>query len=118
MLYGLADSYHCGDGGTCGGRCSLVGIDVATGAALRPVPLDPECSQLEVAPGGRRLFVLNADNTLTVVNSMTDQLDGSIRTSGIIASEGDADFLVTPDGRTIYVADQFRGVIVIPVTHY
>jgi hypothetical protein len=113
-LFGLASDYRCGDGGACGGRCDLVGVDVTTGAALRPVRLDSGCGQVEVAPDQRRVFVLNADNSLTVVNSMTGQVDRTIRTAGFMASEGDSDFLIAPDGRAAYVADQYRGVVVIP----
>jgi DNA-binding beta-propeller fold protein YncE len=113
-LFGLASDYSCGDRGACGGRCDLVGLDVATGAALRPVRLDSGCAQVEVAPDQRRLVVLSTDNSLTVVNSLTGQVDETIRTAGFIASEGDSDFLIAPDGRAAYVADQFRGVVVIP----
>jgi DNA-binding beta-propeller fold protein YncE len=116
-LFGLASSYQCGDGSACGGRCDLVGIDIMTGAALRPVRLDSGCDQVEVTPDQRRLFVLNADNSLTAVNSMTGQVEKRIRTTGFIASEGDAGFLIAPDGRTIYVADPYQGVVVIPVPY-
>jgi DNA-binding beta-propeller fold protein YncE len=114
-LFGLASDYRCGDGGACGGVCDLVGIDTMTGEALRPVRLDSGCDQVEVAPDGRRLFVLSTDNSLTAVNSMTGQVDRTIRTTGFIAGEGDSDFLIAPDGRTVYAADQNRGVVVIPV---
>jgi DNA-binding beta-propeller fold protein YncE len=114
-LFGLASDYQCGDGGACGGTCDLVGIDITTGAALRPVRLDSGCDQVEVAPDGRRLFVLNTDNSLTALNSMTGQVDRTIRTTGFIAGEGDSDFLIAPDGRTVYAADENRGVVVIPV---
>jgi DNA-binding beta-propeller fold protein YncE len=114
-LFGLASGYQCDDGGACGGRCDLVSIDIMTGAALRPVRLDSGCDQVEVTPDQRRLFVLNTDNSLTAVNSMTGQVEKTIRTTGFIASEGDSDFLITPDGRTIYVADQYKGVVDIPV---
>jgi DNA-binding beta-propeller fold protein YncE len=113
-LFGLASSYHCG-GGACGGKCDLVGLDVATGAVLQPVSLDSGCEEIKVAPDRRRLFVLSTDNRLAVVNSTTSQVDRTIRTAGFIASEGDADFLIAPDGRTVYIADQFKGVVVIPV---
>ena len=46
---------------------------------------------------------------------MTGQVDRTIRTTGFIAGEGDSDFLIAPDGRTVYAADQNRGVVVIPV---
>jgi DNA-binding beta-propeller fold protein YncE len=116
-LFGLASSYRCGAGVACGGRCDLVGIDIMTGVALRPVRLDSGCGQVEVTPDQRRLFVLNTDNSLTAVNSMTGQVEKTIKTAGFIASEGDSDFLVAPDGRTIYVADQYKGVVVIPVPY-
>ena len=116
-LFALASDYHCGEGGACGGRCDLVGIDLATGAALRPVRLDSGCDQLEVAPGQRGLFVLSTDNSLTVVNSMTSRVEKTIRTTGFMAGEGDSGFLLAPNGRTVYIADQYRGVVVIPVAH-
>jgi DNA-binding beta-propeller fold protein YncE len=116
-LFGLASDYQCGQGGACGGRCDLVGIDIMTGATLRPVRLDSGCEQVEVAPDQRRLFVLNTDNSLTSVNSATGQVEKTIRTAGFIASEGDSDFLIAPDGRTIYVADQYQGVVVIPAPY-
>jgi hypothetical protein len=115
-LFGLASDYQCGDGGACGGTCELVGIDITTGAAISPVHLDSGCDQIEVTPNGCSLFVLSAGNSLIAVNSMTGQVEKTIRTAGFIASEGDSDFLIAPDGRTIYVADQYRGVVVIPVT--
>jgi DNA-binding beta-propeller fold protein YncE len=114
-LFGLASSYKCGADVKCGGRCDLVGMDLMTGAAFRPVRLDSGCYQVKVTPDQRRLFVLNDDNSLTAVNSMTSQVEKTIRTTGFIASEGDSDFLIAPDGRTIYVADAFKGVVVIPV---
>jgi len=116
-LFGLASGYQCGDGGRCGEKCDLVGLDVTTGEALRSVSLDSGCDQIEVASDQRRLFVLSTDNSLTVVNSMTSQVDKTIRTAGFIAGEGDSDFLIAPDGRTVYVADQYRGVVVIPVAY-
>jgi hypothetical protein len=116
-LFGLASDYQCGDRGACGGRCDLVGVDITTGAALRPVRLDSGCDQVEVAPDQRRVFVLSTDNSLTAVNSTTGQVDETIRTAGFIASEGDSDFLLAPDGRAAYVADQDRGVVVIPAAY-
>jgi hypothetical protein len=86
-----------------------------TDAALMHVHLDSGCDQVEVTPDQRRLFVLNSDNSLTAVSSMTGQLEKTIRTTGFIASEGDSDFLIASDGRTIYVADEYKGVVVIPV---
>jgi len=90
---------------------------MTTGAALRPVRLDSGCDQVEVAPNQRRLLVLSSDNSLTGVNSMTGQVEKTIRTAGFIASEGACDFLTAPNGRTAYVADQFQGVVVIPVAY-
>jgi DNA-binding beta-propeller fold protein YncE len=116
-LFGLASDYRCGDGGACGGTCDLVGVDIMTGATLTPVRLDSGCLQVEVTPDQRRLFVLNADNSLTAVNSMTGQVGKTIRTTGFIASEGDSGFLIAPDGRTIYVADQYQGVVVVPAPY-
>ena len=46
---------------------------------------------------------------------MTGRPQQTIRTTGVIDGEGDSDFLIAPDGRTVYVANQFRGVTVIPV---
>lgn len=112
-LFGLASSYKCGADEKCGGRCDLVGIDLMTGAALRLARLESGCYQVEVTPDQRRLFVLNG-KSLTAVNSMTGQVEKTIRTSGHLGGEGD-DFLIAPDGRTIYVADSFKGVVVIPV---
>jgi DNA-binding beta-propeller fold protein YncE len=97
--------------------CDLVGIDIMTGAALRPVRLDSGCAQVMVTPDQRRLFVLSTDNSLTAVNGMASQVEKTIRTTGFIAGEGDSDFLIAPDGRTIYVADSFKGVVVIPVPY-
>jgi DNA-binding beta-propeller fold protein YncE len=114
-LFGLASSYRCGDGRACGGRCDLAGIDIMTGAVLNSADLDSGCYQVEVTPDQRRLFVLNSDNSLTAVNSMTGQVETTIRTTGFIASEGNSDFLIARGGSTIYVADSFRGVVVIPV---
>jgi DNA-binding beta-propeller fold protein YncE len=88
-----------------------------TGAALRPAPLDSGCAQVKVTPDQPRLFVLNTDNSLTAVNAMTSQVEKTSRTAGPIASEGGSDFLIAPDGRTIYVADQYRGVVPIPVPY-
>jgi hypothetical protein len=48
---------------------------------------------------------------------VTGQVEKTARTAGFIASEGDADFLIAPDGRTVYVADSFQGVVVIPVPY-
>jgi DNA-binding beta-propeller fold protein YncE len=116
-LFGLASSDQCGEGGACGGRCDLVSIDIMTGAALRSAHLDSGCDQVEVAPDQRRLFVLNSDSSLTAVNSMTGQVETTIRTTGFIASEGDSDFLIASEGHTIYIADQYKGVMVIPVPY-
>jgi DNA-binding beta-propeller fold protein YncE len=116
-VFGLASSYKCRAGGACGGVCDLVGIDIMTGAALRPVRLDSGCAQVMVTPDQRRLFVLSTDNSLTAVNGMASQVEKTIRTTGFIAGEGDSDFLIAPDGRTIYVADSFKGVVVIPVPY-
>jgi DNA-binding beta-propeller fold protein YncE len=116
-LFGLASNYQCTDGDTCGGRCDLAGIDTVTGRALRPVRLDSGCAQIGVAPDRDRLFVLSTDESLTVVNSVTGQAEKTIRTAGFIAGEGASDLLIAPDGRTAYVADQFRGVVVIPVAY-
>jgi hypothetical protein len=116
-LFGLASDYHCSGGGACGGKCELVGIDITTGVTLRPVRLDSGCDQIEVAAGQGSLFVLNTDNSLTAVNSMTGRVEKTIRTTGFIASEGDSDFLIAPDARTVYIADQYRGVVVIPVAY-
>lgn len=114
-LFGLASSYQCSAGGACGGRCDLVGIGTVTGAALPAVRLDSLCDQIEVAPDRSRIFVLSADESLTVVNSMTGQVEKTIRTAGFIAGDGASDLLIAPDGRTAYVADEFKGVVVIPV---
>jgi DNA-binding beta-propeller fold protein YncE len=116
-LFGLASNYQCTDGGTCGGRCDLAGLDTVTGRALRPVRLDSGCAQIGVAPDRDRLFVLSTDESLTVVNSVTGQVEKTIRTAGFIAGEGASDLLIAPDGRTAYVADQFQGVVVIPVAY-
>ena len=86
-----------------------------TGMIIRPVSLDPGCDQVEAAPGRRHIFVLNAGNSLTAVDSMTGRPQQTIRTTGVIDGEGASDFLIAPDGRTVYVANQFRGVTVIPV---
>lgn len=112
-LFGLSSNNRCSAGGACGGSCDLVGIGTTSGAAVWTSRLDSGCDQLEVAPDGRRLFVLSTDNSLAAANSLTGQLEMTIRTTGFIASEGDSDFLIAPDGRTVYVADQYRGVTVI-----
>jgi DNA-binding beta-propeller fold protein YncE len=114
-LFGLASSYQCTDGGTCGGRCDLAGVDTMTGTALRPVRLDSGCAQIEVAPDRDRLFVLSGDESLAVVNIVTGQVEKTMRTAGLIAGDGASDLLLAPDGRTAYVADQFKGVVVLPV---
>lgn len=114
LLFGLSSDYRCGSGGACRGSCDLVGIDIMNGAALGPFRLDSGCVQIEVAPDGRRLFILSTDNSLSAANSQTGQLEETIRTTGFVASEADSDFLIAPDGHTVYVADQYRGVTVIP----
>jgi DNA-binding beta-propeller fold protein YncE len=90
-------------------------MDLVTGAVFRPVRLDSECYEVKVTPDQRRLFVLNG-KSLTAVNSMTGQVEKTIRTTGHLGGEGD-DFLIAPDGRTVYVADSFKGVVVIPVPY-
>lgn len=115
-LFGLASSYQC-DGSTCGGRCDLAGIDTMTGRALRSVRLGSGCTQIEVAPDRDRLLVLSGDESLAVVNSVTGQLEKTIRTAGFMAGDGACDLLIAPDGRTAYVADQFKGIVVIPVAY-
>ena len=115
-LFGLAP-YQCSGSVGCGGGCELAGIDITTGAAALTARLDSGCSQIQVAPDHRRLFVLNTANSLTAVNSATGKVEKTIRTTGFLAAPGDSDFLIAPDGRTVYVADQFRGVVVIPVAH-
>jgi DNA-binding beta-propeller fold protein YncE len=75
------------------------------------------CGQVEVAPDGGRVFVLGADESLTVVNSMTGRIEKTIRTAGFIAGDGASDFLIASDGRTAYVADEFKGIVVIPAAH-
>jgi DNA-binding beta-propeller fold protein YncE len=114
-LFGLSSDYRCSDGGACGGRCDLVGIGITNGAALGTSRLDSGCDQIEVAPDGRRLFVLSTDNSLVAANALTGQIEKTIRTTGFIAGEGDSDFLIAPGGHTVYVADQYRGVAVINV---
>lgn len=109
-------------GGSWTGRarrrpCDLVGIDIGTGGALRPVRLDSGCGRIEVAPDRDRLFVLSGDESLAVVNSGTGQVEKTTRTAGFIAGDGASDLLLVPDGRTAYVADQFKGVVVIPVAY-
>lgn len=116
-LFGLASSYQCGDGGTCGGRCDLVGVDTITGAALPAIRLGSLCAQIEVAPDGGRVFILGADESLTAVNAMTGRIEKTIRTAGFMAGDGASDLLIASDGRTAYVADEFKGVVVIPVAH-
>ena len=116
-LFGLSSSYQCRDGGRCGGRCDLVGLDLMTGAARSPARLDSGCDQVEVTPDQRAVLVLNSDNSLTAVDATTGQVEATTRTAGFIAGEGDSGFLIAPDGRTAYIADQSRGIVVIPVNY-
>jgi hypothetical protein len=106
--------------GALAAASALVVISGLAGARyvdrFRPVRLDSGCYQVKVTPDQRRLFVLNADNSLTAVNSMTGQVEKTTRTSGHLGGESD-EFLIAPDGRTIYVADSFKGVVVIPVPY-
>jgi len=114
-LSGLASSYQCDTRGACGGKCDLVGIDTMTGTALPAVRLDSLCAQIEVTPDPARILVLDADEGLTAVNSMTGQIAKTIRTAGFIAGDGASDLRIAPDGRTVYVADEFKGIVVIPM---
>jgi hypothetical protein len=70
-LFGLSFSHQCRDGGRCGGRCDLLGLDLMTGAALSPARLDSGCDQVEVTPDQRAVLVLNSDNSLTAVDATT-----------------------------------------------
>ena len=115
-LFGLASSYQCA-GGTCGGQCDLVRVDITTDRALRLVRLESGCAQIEVAPDRDRLFVLSVDESLAVVNSVTGRVQKTIRTAGFIAGDGASDLQLAPNGRTVYVADQFKGVVVIPAAY-
>jgi DNA-binding beta-propeller fold protein YncE len=107
IIYVLAQS----DAATA--ACSLVAIDRATGATRRLATLG--CGELKVSPNGRMLFVLGL-TTLSWVNSVTGTLEGSASTHGFMDGDTDPiDFVITPDDRTAYVADEEQGVVVLPV---
>lgn len=101
----------------CGGWAGeLVIVDTVTSAAVRTVRIDPGCDQIQVAPDGR-LFILNSDNTLNIANPTTGQVEKTIQTDGFQILTGYSDFYIAPGERTVYLADSFRGVAVIPVAH-
>jgi DNA-binding beta-propeller fold protein YncE len=113
--------YATGDGSDDGGNCtsswpcSLSAIDVATGTAGKPAGLGSEPVALAVAPDGRVVYVLGADETITPVNALTGEPGGVIRT-GDAGNPMDSGLVIAPDGRAIYVADQDQGVAVIRVS--
>jgi DNA-binding beta-propeller fold protein YncE len=96
------------------GACDLVAVDAASRAMRRLASI--ECGQLEVSPDGRTLFDLGYP-TLTWVNSSTGKQEGSAGTGGFWGNSDTApvNFVIAPDGRTVYVADQYKGVVVLPV---
>jgi hypothetical protein len=61
----------------------LVGIDLTTGAALHTARIDSGCIKIQVAQD-RRMFVLNSDNSLTVLNSVTGNAEKAVRTVGFM----------------------------------
>lgn len=114
-LYATGDDSD--DGGNCTSSwpCSLSAIDVATGMAGQSVGLGSEPLALAVAPDGRVVYVLGADETITPVNAKTGEPGRVIRT-GDAGNPDDAGLVIAPDGRAIYVADQDQDVAVIRVS--
>ena len=108
-LYVLASDSNC-DAECTWGPCELVTISTAKATAAKPLALGPKCLQLATAPNGTFAYVLNADQTITPVETGDGFTGPPIRTG-----HGGADFALAPDGSTIYVAEGGQGVAVIPV---
>jgi DNA-binding beta-propeller fold protein YncE len=111
-LYVLASGTHCGEDCTWG-PCDLVTINTADATAARPLALSPDCSMLAAAPDGNFVYVLNNDLTITPVEAGPGFVAPPIRTGK--SAQGNQDLALAPDGRTFYVAEGTRGVVVIPV---
>jgi DNA-binding beta-propeller fold protein YncE len=115
-LYAISDDAQSEDGQcTSSGPCGLSVIDVSTGAVRQLAGLRSQPMALAVAPGGRAVYILNTDETITRVNARTGESGRPIRT-GDPRNPMDLDFAVATDGRTIYVADQGQGVAIVPVS--
>jgi serine/threonine protein kinase, bacterial len=112
-VYVLGSDAYSDEGGCPQGPCDLVTIDAAKGTAVRTLALNSECFKLAAAPDGNFVYVLNADQTITPVETGPGLVGPPIRTGS--AAQGDEDFALAPDGRTFYVAERARGVAVIPV---
>jgi sugar lactone lactonase YvrE len=115
-LFGLASSYQCGAGGRsgCGGECDVVGLDLVTGKVQYATHVSSGCTQAKIGPG-QRLFVLDGSKRLATVNDVTGQVESIVRTASVQNAGGATDLLVASGGRTVYVADVFHGIAVIPV---
>jgi DNA-binding beta-propeller fold protein YncE len=110
-LYVLASDSNC-DADCTWGPCELLTISTANATAAKPLALSPQCLRLATAPNGTFAYVLNADQTITPVET-ADGFTGPPIPTG----HGGADFVLAPDGSTIYVAEGGQGVAVIPVPH-
>ncbi len=95
-------------GGTFGDGITVIGTATETAVATIPAStglLGPGPNGLAVSPDGKTLYVANdpplfGDNTVSVINTATDVVTGTIT-----VGSDPAGITVSPDGKTAYVAN-------------
>jgi DNA-binding beta-propeller fold protein YncE len=97
---------------TTSGAEVLRAVDLATGAAGRPIPLGPGAGEMVMAPDGKTAYVLylsrpGGETAVRPVSLVTGTVGRPIPLG--IAWGGQ--MAITPDGRTVYVASAHSGAV-------
>jgi DNA-binding beta-propeller fold protein YncE len=93
-----------------GQRDVLVPVNLATGTALKPIPLGVVGGDTGVAisPDGSTVYVLTVRGQLVPVDVMTGTVDQPIKVGGV-----SQDLVTTPDGKAAYVLEPPYGVVAV-----
>ncbi|TVZ06956.1 YncE family protein [Trebonia kvetii] len=94
------------------GPNNLVAISTATGTVSKTIAYGQGPIALAVTPDGRTLCVLNGnygdfvtdESTVTPISTADGRPGKQIRTGGLFGRAGAFGFAITPDNRTVYVA--------------
>jgi len=93
-----------------GQRDLLIPVDLATGIALKPIPLGVAGGDVGVAisPDGKVVYVLTVRGELVPVDVRTGTAAPAIKVGGV-----SQDLVTTPDGKAAYVLEPPYGVVAV-----
>jgi DNA-binding beta-propeller fold protein YncE len=91
-------------------RDLLIPVNLATGTALKPIPLGVAGGEAGVAisPGGKLVYVLTVRGQLVPVDVATGKAGRPIRVGGVPQA-----LVMTPDGKAAYVLEPPYGVVAV-----